>query len=109
MRPRMIAPTGLTKPAAGVMATSPATAPDAAPNVVGCPSRSFSTRIQPSMAAALAVFVLTRAPPAKGGPGPRFGFDKADPWEVPAPRGGPGVEPEPAEPQQSGTQQSEGQ
>src|SRR3954463_5082134 len=56
---------GLTKPAAGVMATSPATAPDAAPSVVGWPSRIFSTMSQPSIAAHVAVLVLTNATPAR--------------------------------------------
>src|SRR4051812_42187904 len=61
MKPSAIEPIGLTKPAAGVMATRPATAPDAAPSVVGFPSRNFSTTIQPSIAAAVAVLVLTNA------------------------------------------------
>ena len=34
-KPRRIEPIGETKPAAGVMATRPATAPEAAPRVVG--------------------------------------------------------------------------
>ncbi len=41
----------LTKPAQGVMATSPATAPDAAPRVVGWPSLIRSMTSQPSMPA----------------------------------------------------------
>src|SRR4051794_38551212 len=65
MSPSRIAPTGLTKPAAGVIATSPATAPDAAPSVVGWPSRNFSTISQPSIAAQVAVLVLTNATPAR--------------------------------------------
>lgn len=40
-----------TNPAHGVMATSPATAPDAAPIVVARPLRSRSTISQPSIAA----------------------------------------------------------
>src|SRR3954469_15752879 len=64
-KPRMIEPSGLTNPAAGVMATRPATAPDAAPSVVQRPSRNFSTTIQPIIAAAVAVWVLTNANPAR--------------------------------------------
>jgi hypothetical protein len=51
-------------PAQGVIATSPATAPEAAPSVVALPSRSFSTPIQASSAAAVAVLVFTNAYPA---------------------------------------------
>ncbi len=47
------------------MATRPATAPDAAPSVVALPSRIFSTNSQPSMAAAVAVLVLTKANPER--------------------------------------------
>ena len=54
-------PAGLTKPEAGVMATRPATAPDAAPRLVACPSRSFSTSSQPSIAAAVATWVFMNA------------------------------------------------
>ena len=47
----------------GVMATRPATTPEAAPMDVAWPSRSFSTVSQPSMAAQVATVVLiqTRA------------------------------------------------
>ena len=38
-----IAPSGLTAPQAGVMATRPATTPEAAPREVAWPSRIFST------------------------------------------------------------------
>src|SRR5215468_1726549 len=64
--PTAIEPSGLTKPAQGVIATSPATAPDAAPSVVDLPYFSFSTTIQPSSAAAVAVFVFANAVPASG-------------------------------------------
>src|SRR5215471_2736360 len=49
-----------TKPAHGVMATRPATAPEAAPRVVAWPSFAFSTTSQPSMAAEAArkVFMI---------------------------------------------------
>jgi hypothetical protein len=50
-----------TKPAHGVMATMPATAPEAAPRVVTCLPLIFSTSSQPSMAAAGAMRVLSRA------------------------------------------------
>src|SRR5882757_6798607 len=63
--PMRIEPIGLTNPAAGVIATKPATAPDAAPNVVGLPYLSFSTKIQPSKADAVAVLVLMKAYPAR--------------------------------------------
>src|SRR6476620_6067278 len=43
MKPMKIEPIGLTQPAHGVMATSPATAPEAAPNPVDLPNLSFST------------------------------------------------------------------
>lgn len=42
MTPMAIAPSGLTAPPEGVMATRPATAPEAAPRVVKEPWRSFS-------------------------------------------------------------------
>ena len=60
-RPITIDPTGLTKPHAGVIATRPATAPEAAPSVVEWPSRNYSVMIQPRSAAPVAVLVLTNA------------------------------------------------
>src|SRR4249920_921931 len=62
--PRTIAPIGPTKPQAGVIATSPATAPDAAPNMLGLPLTVHSANIQPSTAHAVASWVLTRTIPA---------------------------------------------
>src|SRR5437763_14968056 len=57
-----------TKPAAGVIATRPATAPAAAPSTLGAPLCSHDTVIQVSAAIAAAVFVTTNAlaarPPA---------------------------------------------
>ena len=52
-----------TNPAQGVMATRPATAPEAAPSVVACPLFSRSTTSQPSMAAEAArnVFMMAEA------------------------------------------------
>ena len=52
---------GVTKPAAGVMATSPATAPEAAPRVVALPPCSHSAAIQDRAAAAVAMWVVTKA------------------------------------------------
>src|SRR5437762_1910807 len=52
---------GPTYPDAGVMATSPATAPDAAPSTVGLPRVAHSVNIQPSAAAAAAVLVARNA------------------------------------------------
>src|SRR5262245_29628470 len=66
--PIRIDDTGPTKPEAGVMATSPATAPDAAPRTVGLPRVAHSASIHASVAAAAAVLVATNAltarPPA---------------------------------------------
>src|SRR5262249_24273747 len=55
------APMGVTNPAAGVTATRPATAPDAAPSTVGLPRELHSVSIQPRAAAAAAVFVVEKA------------------------------------------------
>src|SRR2546423_15723627 len=57
----MSADTGPTKPEAGVIATSPATAPEAAPSTVGLPRIDHSVNIQPSAAAAAAVLVARNA------------------------------------------------
>jgi hypothetical protein len=46
---------------AGVIATSPATAPEAIPKVVGLPSRNRSTSSQPPAAAAVAIWVFMNA------------------------------------------------
>ncbi len=59
--PMMIDAIGVTKPAAGVMQTRPATAPEAAPRSVGLPDRIHSAAIQPRVAAAAAVLVLRKA------------------------------------------------
>src|SRR5262245_39925330 len=56
---------GPTKPEAGVMATSPATAPDAAPSTVGLPRVAHSVNIQPSAAAAAPVLVAVNAVAAR--------------------------------------------
>src|SRR5204862_5402804 len=52
---------GPTKPEAGVMATSPATAPEAAPSTVGLPRIAHSVNIQPSAAADAPVLVARKA------------------------------------------------
>src|SRR5262245_65565921 len=63
--PIAVAPSGLTNPHAGVTATRPAIAPEAAPRVVGLPNLACSTRTQPSTAAAVATVVLVNATPAR--------------------------------------------
>src|SRR6478672_11326145 len=60
-RPSRIAAQGSMNAQAGVIATSPATAPEAIPRVVGLPTRYRSTRIQPPAAAAVAIWVLMNA------------------------------------------------
>src|SRR6185437_9194318 len=52
---------GDTNPAAGVIATNPATAPEIAPRADGLPCRIHSTADQPSTAAAAANCVATKA------------------------------------------------
>src|SRR5262245_42224997 len=61
MPPIRMDASGVTYPAAGVTATRPATAPDAAPSTVGFPRELHSVRIHPSAAAAEAVFVVVNA------------------------------------------------
>src|SRR6218665_1314947 len=60
-RPRTIAHSGVNAAHDGVIATRPATAPDAAPTEVGFPSRIFSTMSQARSAAAGAARVFTQA------------------------------------------------
>src|SRR5215207_966908 len=52
---------GVTKPEAGVMPTSPATAPEIAPSAVGLPVRTHSAATHPRVAAAAAKCVATNA------------------------------------------------
>src|SRR5262245_59936745 len=52
---------GVTNPAAGVIDTSPATAPEAAPSTVGLPRELHSVSIHASAAAAVAVLVVVNA------------------------------------------------
>src|SRR5215813_11249267 len=56
---------GPTNPAAGVMATSPATAPEMPPSTLGLPLRIHSATAQPKAAAAAAKWVATNALVAK--------------------------------------------
>src|SRR5580698_83367 len=57
----MMADMGCTKPAAGVMATNPATAPEMAPRALGLPLRIHSASIQLRAAPAAPKCVLTKA------------------------------------------------
>src|SRR5690242_16923507 len=59
--PMISADIGVTNPLAGVMTTSPATAPEIAPSTVGFPLLSHSMNIHPSVAAAAAKCVFTSA------------------------------------------------
>src|ERR1017187_6662935 len=63
--PMASAGNGLTKPEAGVMATSPATAPEMPPNTLGLPLWIHSAPIHPSAAAAAPKCVATNALVAK--------------------------------------------
>src|SRR5687767_6835511 len=64
-RPMTNAPGMPTLPAAGVIATRPATAPEAAPSMVGLPLNSASPRLQESTAQAVAMYVLRNASAAE--------------------------------------------
>src|SRR5271165_6925777 len=64
-RPMINPPPGSTKPEAGVIATRPATAPEAAPSTEGLPLAIHSANIQPSAAAAVAIWVTAIAMPAR--------------------------------------------
>src|SRR5450631_92760 len=56
---------GPTKPDAGVIATRPATAPEAMPSTLGLPLVAHSVNIQASAAAAVAICVAAKAIPAR--------------------------------------------
>src|SRR5687768_2263068 len=58
------APIGPAVPEAGVIATRPATAPEAIPSTLGLPWLNHSQIIQPSAAAAVAIWVTAIAIPA---------------------------------------------
>src|SRR3954452_3889700 len=64
MMPMMRAPSGLTKPDAGVIATRPATAPEMMPRTLGFLVAIHSANIQASAAAAVAIWVAAIAMPA---------------------------------------------
>ena len=81
------------KPAAGVTATRPTTAPTQAPMALGLRPRSQSNAIHPSIAAAEAVFVVAKASVAVASAAERRAR----------------VEAEPAEPQHAGAEQHERQ
>src|SRR3982074_3331260 len=61
MKPISMACIGLTNPAAGVIATRPATAQEMAPKALGRPLRFYSAKLQPIAAAAAAKCVATKA------------------------------------------------
>src|SRR5215469_2869897 len=61
MNPMARAERGPTNPAAGVMATRPATAPEIAPNALGLPFLIHSATLQPIAAAAAPKWVATKA------------------------------------------------
>src|SRR6187399_2735696 len=63
--PIAMEPIGPTQPQAGVIATSPATAPEAAPSIVGEPLMIHSPSIHASVAAAVASSVLVNTSVAK--------------------------------------------
>src|SRR5215469_1114330 len=65
-RPMSTAGMGLTKPEAGVIATSPATAPETAPSTLGLPVMIHSVPIHPKTAAAVAKWVAIKALDANG-------------------------------------------
>ena len=56
---------GPTNPDAGVIATRPATAPDAMPSTLGLPLDIHSANIQPRAAEAVAIWVANIAMPAR--------------------------------------------
>src|SRR5689334_25409864 len=60
-KPMLSADIGSTNPAAGVIATSPATAPEIAPSALARPFFSHSARLQLSAAAAAPKCVATKA------------------------------------------------
>src|SRR3974377_1637086 len=64
-RPMIRADMGPTKPAAGVMPTRRATAPEAAPRVVGFPRKTHSVPIQERTAALVARWVAVNAEDAR--------------------------------------------
>src|SRR5262249_32763324 len=99
------APRGSTKPEAGVIATSPATAPDMIPSTLGLPLTIHSTNIQERAAVAVAIWVTAIAMPALpfaavAGPAvnPNQPAPRRRPPEAPQPRVGGGLRPGPEPP-----------
>src|SRR5712672_2069321 len=62
--PMISDPLGSTNPEAGVIATSPATAPEMMPRTLGFPFNAHSTNIQVKAAVAVAIWVTAIAIPA---------------------------------------------
>ena len=91
--PTTTAPRVLTVPQDGVIATRPATTPEAAPNVVGLPSRDL----------------LNRKPAQHAQAAGHQGIQEDRGRQAVGSQRGSGVEPEPAEPQQPHAEQHEGQ
>ncbi len=85
------APTGPTKPEAGVIATRPATAPEQMPITVGLPFSAHSTSIQVK----------------RGNRGRDLGHQHRHAGLHPRRDGGAGVEAEPADPQQRGADEGQ--
>ncbi len=79
----MSEPIGLTKPHAGVMATRPATMPEAMPSMDGLPRSAHSTNIHTRAAIAVATSVLIIAAGIAVGQefGTRVEAEPADPQE----------------------------
>src|SRR4051812_22001824 len=57
----MIAPVESTKPQAGVITTSPATAPEQKPSTLGFPRKAYSAMAQVNEATAVAIVVVMKA------------------------------------------------
>src|SRR3984893_9992633 len=80
--PMMTAGVGITNPEAGVIATNPATAPEAMPSTLGFPLTVHSMNIQATAAAAVAICVTAIAMPARPSAGtPGTGMDPNQPTQ----------------------------
>ena len=105
MAPMAMAPVMPTAPHDGVIATRPATMPEAAPSDVDLPCRIRSISSQPSMAAQVAIVVLRKVTPVSDmncavSSSTTVGLDEDQRADVEA---------VPAEPQQAGADHGEGQ
>src|SRR5262245_47938990 len=78
---------GVTKPAPGVIATSPATAPLAAPSMVGFPEWFHSSNNHGSAAVAAALFAVTNA--FAGGPWRFRALSALNPYHPPQSKAAP--------------------